>query len=130
MDTYSVKQSALALALSEKRIRQLIEEKKLTAISHSPVTLSQLEVLELRTARAASGRIREANIAKRERVKSRDELLMEQFSLLITKVTEAHQRQLETITHALETEKEAFYKLLNEQAQEIARLKRRSFFHR
>lgn len=129
-ETYTVKQSALALGISEKRVRQLIQERKLKAVSFSPVTLSQVEVLDLRNLRANSPRIREATIAKRERAKSRDELLIEQFSLLISQVTETQQKQIETVTHALETERENFYRLLSEKDQEIARLNSRRFFRR
>ena len=130
-ETYTVKQSALALGISEKRVRQLIQEGKLQAASFSPVMISQVDVLDLRNIRANSPRIREATTAKRERQKSKEELLLEQFSKLLEQVTSNNLKQIEAVAHAQETERANWYRLLSEKDAEISRLSsRRSFFGR
>lgn len=47
-DTYTVRQAALALGVTVKRIRQMLIEGKLTRYGNQPVTIRQIEVLELR----------------------------------------------------------------------------------
>ena len=130
-ETYTVKQAALVLALSEKRVRQLLDEGKLRVESLSPVSMLAVDVLDLRNLRASSSRIREANVLKRERAKSRDELLIEQFSHLVDQINSNNLKQIEAVTKAQEVERENFFKLLSARDAEIARLSsRRSFFSR
>jgi hypothetical protein len=134
MDLYTVQQSALALEISPKRVRQLIQEGKLTPVSHNPVMLDQVEVIKLRTIRAEAPSVKRAQAERIKRSKSRDELLLEQFSLLIAQVTENQRKQLETISQSMEQERENFYRLLSEKESELAKLRdqlsKRSFFRR
>lgn len=55
MDTYTVAQSAKVLDLSQKRVRQLLTEGKLTEVSRNPVQISQAEVIALKETREKSG---------------------------------------------------------------------------
>ena len=63
-DSYTVKQTALALGVSEKRVRQMIREGKLKQLGSDPVTVSQEEVLELRSKRELSSRVVKARTDK------------------------------------------------------------------
>ena len=54
-DVYTVPQSALALGLTVKRVRQMIKEGKLKQYGTNPITIKQVDVLEMRTQRAERG---------------------------------------------------------------------------
>ena len=132
-DLYTVQQSALALGVSDKRVRQLIQEGKLTPMSHNPVMLEQVEVIKLRTIREQTPSVKRARVERVARSKSRDELLLDKFSELIELVNENQRKQLETVTASMEAERENFYRLLAEKEAEIVRLreqspKKRGFF--
>lgn len=55
VDTYTVAQTAKVLDLSQKRVRQLLTEGKLTEVSRNPVQISQAEVIALKETREKSG---------------------------------------------------------------------------
>lgn len=133
-DLYTVQQSALALEVSPKRVRQLIQEGKLTPVSHNPVMLEQVEVIKLRTIRAETPSVKRAKAEKVIRSKSRDELLLEKFTELINQVTANQQKQLETVSASMESERENFFRLLTEKDIEIAKLReqktKKAFFRR
>lgn len=122
-DLYTVQQSAIALEVSPKRVRQLIQEGKLTPVSHNPVMLEQTEVIRLRTIRAETPSVKRAKVERVARSKSRDELLLDKFSELIAQVTENQRKQLETVTQSMEAERENFYRLLAEKEAEIIKLR-------
>ena len=122
-DLYTVQQSALALNVSDKRVRQLIQEGKLTPVSHNPVMLEQVEVIKLRTIREQTPSVKRARIERATRSKSRDELLIEKFSELIFMVQENQRKQLEENSASYQAVKDDFYRLLAEKDAEIARLK-------
>ena len=122
-DLYTVQQSALALEVSPKRVRQLIQEGKLTPVSHNPVMLEQVEVIKLRTIRAETPSVKRAKAERVIRSKSRDELLLEKFTELINQVTANQQKQLETVSASMESERENFFRLLTEKDIEIAKLR-------
>lgn len=122
-DLYTVQQSAIALEVSPKRVRQLIQEGKLTPVSHNPVMLEQAEVIKLRTTREETPRVKRAKAERTTRAKSRDELLLDKFSELIAQVNENQRRQLETVTQSMEAERENFYRLLAEKEAEIIKLR-------
>jgi len=122
-DLYTVQQSALALGVSDKRVRQLIQEGKLTPVSHNPVMLDQVEVIKLRTVREQTPSVKRARGERVARSKSRDELLLDKFSELIAQVTENQRKQLETVTQSMEAERENFYRLLAEKEAEIIKLR-------
>lgn len=133
-DLYTVQQSALALEVSPKRVRQLIQEGKLTPVSHNPVMLEQVEVIKLRTIRAETPSVKRAKAERVIRSKSRDELLLEKFTELINQVTANQQKQLETVSASMESERENFFRLLTEKDIEIAKLReqktKKAFFRR
>ena len=122
-DLYTVQQSALALGVSDKRVRQLIQEGKLTPVSHNPVMLDQIEVIKLRTIREQTPSVKRARVERVARSKSRDELLLDKFSELIAQVNENQRKQLETVTASIEAERENFFRLLAEKEAEIAKLR-------
>ena len=122
-DLYTVQQSAIALEVSPKRVRQLIQEGKLTPVSHNPVMLEQAEVIKLRTVRAETPSVKRAKAERTTRAKSRDELLLDKFSDLIAQVNENQMKQLETVTQSMEAERENFYRLLAEKEAEINKLR-------
>jgi hypothetical protein len=133
-DLYSVQQSALALEVSAKRVRQLIQEGKLTPVSHNPVMLEQAEVIKLRTIRAEQPSVKRAKAERATRGKTRDELLFERFDNLIARLETSQQKQLETLNSIRETERENFFRLLAEKEAEIQKLKeqvsKKGFFRR
>ena len=122
------------LEVSPKRVRQLIQEGKLTPVSHNPVMLEQVEVIKLRTIRAETPSVKRAKAEKVIRSKSRDELLLEKFTELINQVTANQQKQLETVSASMESERENFFRLLTEKDIEIAKLReqktKKAFFRR
>ena len=126
MDLFTVQQSAIALEVSPKRVRQLIQEGKLTPVSHNPVMLEQAEVIKLRTIRIETPSVKRAKAERVTRSKSRDELLLDKFSELIAQVNENQRRQLETVTASMQAERDNFYKLLAEKDAEIASLREKA----
>lgn len=54
-DTYTVADTAKALRLSQKRVRQLLSEGKLTEVSRNPVRIEAREVIALKVARDRAG---------------------------------------------------------------------------
>lgn len=55
-DSYSPTEASKILNLSPKRIRQLVEEKKLTAVQRNPLRVSAVEVIAMRDKRASEGK--------------------------------------------------------------------------
>lgn len=55
-DSYSATEASKILGLSPKRIRQLVEEKKLSATQRNPLRVSAVEVLAMREKRASEGK--------------------------------------------------------------------------
>jgi hypothetical protein len=122
-DRYTVKETALALGISDKRVRQLITEGKLIPVSLRPVMLDQLEVINLRELRAQLPTIKKARNDAIARSKNRDALLVDQFQKVINQIMENSQKQLDSVNDALKYEKENYLKLLVEKEAEIIRLK-------
>ena len=60
MDTYTVKQTALALSVTEKRVSQIIKEGKLKQVGSDPVTVAVVDVLELRAQREQNEKVQQA----------------------------------------------------------------------
>lgn len=65
-DNYTVKQASLALGVTEKRVRQLINEGKLKQEGSDPVTVSTIEVLELRQKRENNAKVIQARGKKQD----------------------------------------------------------------
>jgi len=85
--------------------------------------LEQVEVIKLRTIRAETPSVKRAKAERVIRSKSRDELLLDKFTELINQVTANQQKQLETVSASMESERENFFRLLTEKDIEIAKLR-------
>jgi len=135
MDTYTVKQTALALGVTEKRVRQLIGEGKLNPVAHNPVQLDQLEVLNLRNQREQSVRV----VKARGKKVSATQDLLASMKLLVDEVQKNNQRQIEALENASQRVEESYRQQVAELRQENERLKselidslkkRKSFFRK
>lgn len=125
VDTYTVTQSALALGLSTKRVRQLIAEGKLTQLSDKPVTLSQLEVLDLKVKRAESG----IGTTAQQRTAPNDKLL-EAITEMINKANEGTQKALEVVTESAKRNEENLINQIHELKAELETLKNKKKWFR
>lgn len=119
MDTYTVKQTALALGVTEKRVRQLIGEGKLNPVAHNPVQLDQLEVLNLRNQREQSVRV----VKARGKKVSATQDLLASMKLLVDEVQKNNQRQIEALENASQRVEESYRQQVAELRQENERLK-------
>ena len=115
-DSYTVKQTALALGVSEKRVRQMIREGKLKQLGTDPVIVSQEEVLELRSKRELSSRVVKARTDKQNAFIDSVKLLIEQTSL-------NHQRAITALEESSKRIEENYQRQLNELKAENDKLK-------
>lgn len=128
MDTYTVKQTALALSVTEKRIRQLIKEGKLKQVGTKPVTLAVVDVLELRAKREQSEKVQEAR-------GKRDRDLVSSIELLIRQTTDSQIKAISALEESARRNEENYLaqiaelKAINEELRKKAE-GRRSFFRR
>ena len=128
MDTYTVKQTALALSVTEKRIRQLIKEGKLKQVGSNPVTLAVVDVLELRAKREQSEKVQEARGKK-------DRDLVSSIELLIRQTTDSQIKAISALEESARRNEENYLaqiaelKAINEELRKKAE-GRRSFFRR
>lgn len=130
VDTYTVAQTALALGLSHKRIRQLIEEGKLTKHSSNPVTISQLEVLDLKVKREETHMTRTVSgVTPQHRTAPNDKLL-EAITDMITKANEGTQKALEVVTESAKRNEENLMNQIHKLEAEIESLKKKKKWFR
>ena len=130
MDTYTVAQSAKVLDLSQKRVRQLLTEGKLTEVSRNPVQISQAEVIALKETREKSGQ------GKSYTVSAAQPIALEIQSLIDT-INQNTQRALTALEQASEMKESALREqIANLQAERDqlkadleAKSKRRLFRH-
>jgi hypothetical protein len=128
MDTYTVKQTALALSVTEKRIRQLIKEGKLKQAGSNPVTLAVVDVLELRAKREQSEKVQEARGKK-------DRDLVSSIELLIRQTTDSQIKAISALEESARRNEENYLaqiaelKAINEELRKKTE-GRRSFFRR
>lgn len=128
-DSYTVKQTALALGVSEKRVRQMIREGKLKQLGTDPVIVSQEEVLELRSKRELSSKVVKARTDRQNAFIDSVKLLIEQTSL-------NHQRAITALEESSKRIEENYQRQLNELKAENDKLKedlnrkRRGLFRR
>ena len=101
-DTYTVAQASSVLGLSQKRVRQLIQEGKLEQAEGSPVRVSQAQVIDLRQAREASGRSSET----RTSAKASDSI--DRFQAVLDEMRTNNQRAISALEHSLEIQETAF----------------------
>lgn len=92
VDLFTVKQASMALGVSPKRVRQLIEEGKLKAHSLNPVMIKQGEVLILKDKRLKSSRVQASDQSKA----SANSAVLAEIKALIEQSFTANQRALES----------------------------------
>jgi hypothetical protein len=128
MDTYTVKQTALALSVTEKRVRQIIKEGKLKQVGSDPVTVAVVDVLELRSKREQSDKVQEAR-------GKRDRDLVSSIELLIRQTTDSQVKAISALEEASKRNEENFLSQIAELKAENAELRkkaegRKGFFRR
>lgn len=125
IDTYTVQQSAMALGVTPKRIRQMIGEGKLTAFSLQPVTLRQSEVIELKIEREKTGAVRTTpgNTAKQSNAD-----LLEQISKLIEQSSETNRRAIELVQDSAARNEANLIAQVNELKAELERVRARKWW--
>ena len=128
MDTYTVKQTALALSVTEKRIRQLIKEGKLKQVGSNPVTVAVVDVLELRAKREQSEKVQEARGKK-------DRDLISSIELLIRQTTDSQVKAISALEESAKRNEENYLAQIAELKAENEELRkkaegRRGFFRR
>jgi uncharacterized protein YdcH (DUF465 family) len=135
MDTYTVKQTALALGITEKRVRQLLQEKKLTPVAENPVRIDQLEVLNLRNQREQNARVIKARGKKANATQD----LVETMKLFLDEMRASSEKQLLTLEETSRRNEENYLRQLAELKAENEKLKdellaslskRRGFFRK
>jgi len=125
VDSYTVAQTALALGVSTKRIRQLIEQGKLIKIGESPVIVSQLEVLELKAQREKNKGV---SIARKGREQVQASGIADQLSKIVETINENNRRAIETMENAEALNRETYTQRINDLQTEIKRLKARKWW--
>jgi len=128
MDTYTVKQTALALSVTEKRVRQIIKEGKLKQVGSDPITVAVVDVLELRSKREQSDKVQEAR-------GKRDRDLVSSIELLIRQTTDSQVKAISALEEASKRNEENFLSQIAELKAENAELRkktegRKGFFRR
>jgi len=119
-DTYTVRQTSLALGLSVKRVRQLIYEGKLVPVSYQPlIALNQLDVLAMRQEREAQG--------KTARPKATPQA---DISEVIASLNETFQKQLSAISESNQRNEETLIGQVNELRAEVLRLRARKWWQK
>ena len=115
-DTYTVKQTALALGVSEKRVRQMISEGKLKQLGSDPVTVSQVEVLELRSKREQSSKVIKSRT-------DRQNAFIDSVKLLIEQTATNHRLAISALEDSSKRIEENYQRQLNELKAENEKLK-------
>jgi hypothetical protein len=128
MDTYTVKQTALALSVTEKRVRQIIKEGKLKQVGSDPVTVAVVDVLELRAQREQNEKVQQAR-------GKRDRDLMSSIELLIRQTTDSQLRAISALEESAKRNEENYLAQIAELKAENEELRkkaegRRGFFRR
>ena len=119
MDTYTVKQTSLALGITEKRVRQLISEGKLSPVAENPIQLDQLEVLNLRNQREQNARVVKARGKKANATQD----LLASMKLLVDEVQKNNQKQIEALENASNRIEESYRQQVAELRAENEKLK-------
>lgn len=115
-ETYTVKQTALALGVSEKRVRQMITEGKLDQVGSDPVTVSQLQVLEIRSKREQSSKVIKARTDKQN-------AFLDSVKLLIEQSSTSHRLAISALEESSKRIEENYQRQLNELKVENEKLK-------
>jgi len=115
-DLYTVKQASIALGVSPKRVRQLIEEGKLKEHGREPITILQTAVLLLREQRKESVRVRGHEASKA----SQNSAILKEIRALIEQSTLANQRVLEVSEASARRNEEALIGQINDLKAQLA----------
>lgn len=126
VDTYTVQQTAMALGVTPKRVRQMIGEGKLTAFSLQPVILRQSEVIELKIEREKTGAVR-TNPGNAANKQSNADLL-EQISKLIEQSSETNRRAIELVQESAARNEQNLIAQVNELKAELERVRRNKWW--
>ena len=128
VDLFTVKQASMALGVSPKRVRQLIEEGKLKAHSLNPVMIKQGEVLILKDKRSKSSRVQASDQTKA----SANSAVLAEIKALIEQSFTANQRALESAEASAKRNEENLISQINDlKAQlEAEKSKKRSIWGR
>lgn len=119
MDTYTVKQTALALSVTEKRVRQIIKEGKLKQVGSDPVTVAVVDVLELRAKREQSEKVQEAR-------GKRDRDLVSSIELLIRQTTDSQIKAISALEESAKRNEENYLAQIAELKAENEQLKKQA----
>ena len=98
-DTYTVAQASSVLGLSQKRVRQLIQEGKLEQAEGSPVRVSQAQVIDLRQAREAQGKSAASPQAQDS---------IDRFQAVLDEMRTNNQRAISALEHSIEIQETAY----------------------
>lgn len=119
MDTYTVKQTALALSVTEKRVRQIIKEGKLKQVGSDPVTVAVVDVLELRAKREQSEKVQEAR-------GKRDRDLVSSIELLIRQTTDSQIKAISALEESAKRNEENYLAQIAELKAENEELRKKT----
>lgn len=101
-DLFTVPQAAKVLGLSVKRIRQMLQEGKLTEYDRSPVTIKQLEVIALKQKRENQGIQAKPEALKRDTVIEALEAMNATFSKQLELVADSNKRNEENLIRQIQ----------------------------
>ena len=129
VDTYSVAQSALALGVSPKRVRQLIDQGLLTKHSIEPITIKQSEVIDLKVKREQAGTRRGTQKSLEvSKVSQGSDKLLERISELINQSSETNRRAIELVQESAQRNEMNLIAQVNELKAENERLRARKWW--
>jgi DNA-binding transcriptional MerR regulator len=119
VDYFTVSESAKILGLSPKRIRQLIEEGKLTKRADNPVRITQKQVLTLKSEREKSGQYVRGVSAKPANTPD----LTAQLEKILTEINENNRRAITALEQASEMRDTAYLEQIASLKAELERLR-------
>lgn len=122
-DLYTVGQASIALGVSIKRVRQMLQEGKLEVYSRNPITIKQLEVLEMRSKREVQGKSVTASVPTSRKSAQDNAELLAAFEKLIGGVNESHRLAIEMSADSARRNEENLMATINDLKAELANLK-------
>lgn len=126
---YTVRQTAQLLGLTVKRVRQLLNEGKLTRVATDPIILiDQIEAIEFKKIREADPRKSPAYSTYNK--KTDLDKLVEQFQKTIELTVENNRRALEMSSEASKRVEENYLRQIQELRAELERARARRWFKR
>ena len=131
-DTYSVAQSALALGVSPKRVRQLIDEGLLIKHSIAPITIKQSEVIDLKMKREQAGTHRNpqrtVEASRASQTTQRELDILEKITKIMESTLADKQLSIETKEVQAQRDKDNLIAQINELKAENERLRARKWW--